>query len=341
MTQVSNSAQAPGAFSMTAPNSGGGSNRRDDVQLVPAGPNPCILYAMVDMGTHHNAHFNKDQRKIRLTYEFPLFKQLFREDDTEPKPTVLSRKETFLISESSNLKKLAEQMLGRALRPDEYQSNNFNIGMFLGQTFIANVQHQAGRKDPTKMYAEITSLAPVTEHSRSAYNFDWNQVTRTNDLVGFAIDEAGACFQSDAWIALPKFLREEIMKSKEAIAYAGRGGTFRQPEKKDAGQSAPANAPAPVQRQPQVPQASELPIVNGNQLVMIATDFPYVQYREQGWTDDQLVQHQKAKWVPVQAPAQASAPAPAPSAPAGPPAPAQPSAPAPASTEDDVDDVPF
>lgn len=323
-----NSPQGQGSFSMQAPAQV--SNKLDSVELLPAGPNPGILYSLVDMGTHYNEHFQKKSRIIRLTFEFPLFKQLFRTTDKVKRPTVLSMEETFQMAERSNLKKFCEGALGRSLNPEEYK-NGYDVGQFLNKIMIVTVVNKQGKKDTTKTYNNIGSVQGLTEHSRTAYNFDWDNVVRTNDIVGFMIDPAGECFKSQTFAEFPDWIRNRILGSDEARSYVSKGGVViekkkREPDSGYTGQL-PPNAPPPATRTP-----SNLPIVNGHLLTMIVEDFTYEQYLGAGHTAETLVAQGKAEWtlLPVQS---------TPEAPKVPQAPLAPEAPQ--VPEDDPNEVPF
>jgi hypothetical protein len=118
MSTNSNSAQAPGN-DFIIPNQ---IQKREDIQILDVGPNPGILYQMVDLGTHYNQTFDKRSRLLKLVFEFPLLKQLFKVDDTVPRPTVVSQEYTFMLGENSNLKKVIDGAEGRVLAPHEYKN---------------------------------------------------------------------------------------------------------------------------------------------------------------------------------------------------------------------------
>lgn len=312
------SAQTP--FEMTIP--GQVSSRRDDVKLLEQGPNVGILYSMIDLGTHYNEHFKKSSRLLRLTFEFPLLMQLFKVDDTEKRPTVVSVEHTFQMAERSNLKKFVDGALGRILQPHEYK-DGYKIGQFLGKTMIVNIGHQPGKKDPTKVYERIQTVQGLSEHVRNSYAFDWSLVQRHNDLQGFLIDPQGLCFQSDAFAKLPGFLRDKIIASDEAKAYALNGGTFIAKAEYQGNQNttpqAPQGAPAPAQRVAVAPTApQELNLVtgtDGRQMEWLDNSFSYEQYKAQAWQDANLIADGKARYYVAPVPV---APAPLPPAPQAP-----------------------
>lgn len=331
-------------FSMTVP--GQQSQRRDDIKLLEQGPNVGILYSIVDLGTHYNSFFKKSSHLIRLTWEFPLLMQLFNVNDTEERPTVVSTEETFQIAERSNLKKIIDGALGRVLQPNEYK-NGYDIGQFLGKTMIVNIVNKASKKDPTKVYNNIGTIQGITEHVRNTYAFNWDMVQRHNDLQGFIIDPAGSCFQSDAFAKLPSFIRDKIMDSDEAKAYAEKGGTFIEQHKFENDKpkpQAPAGTPAPVQRAP-LPQAPSSNIIVGENAVKLEwlnKDFDYATMKANNWTDQLLIDNGYCKVHVEVAPAPPQAPTQAPAPPSAPPVPVAPKAPvAPLNLEDDADGIAF
>ncbi len=300
------------------------SKKRDDIKLLEQGPNVGILYSIIDCGTQFNEYYNKTNRQIRFTFEFPLLKQLFNIDDTELRPTVVSIEMTFQMAERSTLRKFVEGALGKSLSPHEYEKG-YDIGQFLGQVMMVNIVNQTSKKAPFKTYNKIASVQAITEHIKSIYVIDWNLIVRHNDLSGFLIDPEGTCFQSEVFSKLPNFLREKIMNCTEAKTYRDNGGVFiaQVDFSKDNGS---AVQPAIAQQtvipvQPQQPLATPS---DEKKLVMVAVDFTKEQYYETGWTDESLVADGKAKWVAEQP----VAPAPAlqvpqvpqaPQVPAGPP----------------------
>jgi len=282
----SNGAQTQGANFMV-PNST--KQKLNTVKLLEQGPNPAILYSMVDLGTHFNKNFNKSSRLIKLIFEFPLLKQLFNEGDTVARPTVVSQEYTFMLGENSNLKKLIDGMEGRVLQPNEYR-NGWNLGQYLGRVFIVTIVNKPNKQDPSIIYNNVGAVQGLTDNLRKVYAFPWEEVTRTNPLVTFFIDPKGECFRTETFAMLPKYYRETIMKSDEAIAYASAGGVFAKYEDyKKAETTAPsqpqaATAPQaapPIQRTPQVGPIKK----------MLVTDFTYEQYLQSGWTDELLVEN--------------------------------------------------
>lgn len=288
----------------------------DNIQILEAGPNPGILYSIVDEGTHYNKYFDKTTRTVRMIFEFPLLKQLFNEGDTEERPTVVSQEYTFVLAENSNLKKFIDGAEGRVVQPSEYR-NGWNLGQYLGRIFIVEIENKPNKKDPTRIHNNIKGVKALTDSLRSKYNFDWEAVTRTNEIVSFMIDEAGTCFQSETFTKLPGYLQKKLKESDEGIKFRNNGGTFA--ERSNFTQAS-QSAPPPVKRTPEPQKQSKYK--------MLVDDFTYEQYIASGWTDEQLLANGKMELAKPQ-----SAPAPA-----SPNSSAPPSAP---TSVDEEEDVPF
>ena len=324
------SAQTQG-FSMVAPVATGGARKLDSVQLLPPGANIGILYAIVDLGTHTNTHFQKPkpQRIIKFSWEFPLMKQLFNEGDTVARPTTVHKEFTYVMAEKSALKKFCDGATGRTLQEAEYK-NGFDIGQFLNQMMIVNIQHNPSKKDTTKIYANYQSVQQLNEQQKSIYNIDWTLITRTNPVVGFVIDPQGTCFQSEQFTKFPEFIRAEMMKSEEGVAYASKGGVFApKAEYKPEGQQAqqgqtqltnqnPAMGSQTQMQHVQNPVAQQVasiaqaaPPVQQQAPVrkfeMIDTQFTFDQYKASGHTEETLVNQGLARYVEV-APVQVASP---------------------------------
>ena len=291
------------SFVMTAPSQI--SNKRDDVKLLEVGVNVGILYSMIDLGTHYNDYFKKRQRLIRLTFEFPFLKQLFRTTDTEERPTVVSMEETYQMAPKSNLKKFCDGALGRVLSEHEYSKGQFDIGQFLGKVMIVNIINKPSKKDPTVIYNNIDSVNGITERVKSMYKVDWHLVQRTNPLQGFMIGD-GSNFATTRFSSLPHFIREKLKESDEGKIYAQNGGVFAEPEENEITNTAQQVA-QPVQRTPlqteiQTPISQGVPVSPSRTLVWLNQTYTYAQLTAKGWTDDLLVENGYAKWEEALAP---------------------------------------
>lgn len=303
------------------------SKKNENIQILEAGPNPGILYAIVDQGTSYNKYWDKTSRTLRLIFEFPLLKQLFNEGDTEERPTVVSQEYSFILGESSNLvKKFINGAEGRVLNKSEY-SNGWDLSKYLGRTFIVDIVNRPNKKDPAIIHNNIGEVKALSDGLRNRYNFDWDSVTITNPMIAFIIDPDGQNFTTEDYANLPPYLKKKIADSDEGIRFSNNGGVFAQKNKSFKANDPNVQKAAPVQRQAQAPKAD----ANAPIKKMLVEDFTYEQYLASGWDDAALIEAKKMVLVQNLAPT----PAPAPAGPSGPSAPTE--------TKDDLepDDLPF
>lgn len=225
----------------------------ENLQLLETGPNPCILYSIIQLGKHFSEYQGKKSDYpsdyIHLIFEFPLLKQLFRANDTEKRPTVLSLTEKFMIVEKSNLTKIVSGMLGRALNVDDFK-NGVNLTQFLGKTFIVDIENKTSKNG--KVYSNIvkTSFKPATPRNKSVYVFEWDKIIQTNENFTFSMKDYSKALTSKEFTFIPPWIREKIMDSEECKSFIADGGKVA--EKKDFadkpvpfGQSAPTSQTKP------------------------------------------------------------------------------------------------
>jgi hypothetical protein len=248
------------------------------------------------------------------------------------KPTTVHKEFNYIMAEKSGLKKFCDGAGGRALQKAEYD-NGYNIGQFLNQMMIVNIKHNLSKKDATKTYANYESALQLNEQSKVMYAVDWSLIVRTNPVVGFLIDPAGTCFQSEQFTKFPPFIREEMMKSEEGVAYAAKGGVFAPKAEyvaqgqapmgqQQIGQVAPIQTVVPLQVAQTIPLAQTAPMTQTAPLgqvaqpvavapvavapqrrfEMIDTQFTFDQYKGAGHTEATLVAEGKARYVDVAPP---------------------------------------
>ena len=253
----------------------------DTVQLLPAGFSPARLYAICDMGHQHSNYYNKWIHKVDFVFEFPGLRQLFYEEDTEPRPTYASIMMTLSMDPKSKLRPFVGNALGVTLTDE--QAEAFNIYELADKLYNVQINHTAPN-DKGEVYANVVGISPFDK--RLATGID---LTPYNELSCYHLPTHG--FLSPEYIALPAFKRKDIANSQEGLDYAATGGKFGEPEKKEGGAStaqAPAGAQAP-------PPAGVPNMAPASALQMLVSDFSYEQYKQQGWTDELLIQHGKAK----------------------------------------------
>ena len=282
--------------------------KNPNLQLQPMGMHAAILYAIVNIGTQEGEYQGKPtlSNKIKFFFEFPEHKQLFYKDDTVAKPNSLVLEFAYMVSKSkkNNKKSKLLEMLEGIYGPiPENQYLTFDISRLLDQKFFVTVQHYLKQNGETG--AKITAVSPFNPAMK-----DPNSIVRTNELMIYSVAQG---FQCEAFAKLWYFLRQDIKNSVEGKIHASQGGWFAKLDEnnnlvKDDGNSNRVAAPA----QPL------------GKMIMTNLNGPtYEQFKQQGWTDENLISygHARREAPPVQA---APAPAPIAAAPIAPIAPVPP-----------------
>ena len=315
---------------MTAPAQEQSSKVRQNLQLPEEGPQQAILIGLVDMGTISKSFNNqppKDVRQIMCILEYPELKQLVYEDDTEKRSFIKYEEMTYSTFEKANFFKVIDAVNNGKYPKTEY--DRINLFDFVGGRLFTSISHVKDKNNPDITYANIDSYMKVGKLPQPE-----NFISDGNRYM-FYIDAEGKNFNTENFAELPKFLREKIMKSHEAIAYKSKGGVFAEPiERQNQQPTSQAPAPAPAPAEFEVPQGYSF-------VDKMGTGLSYADYRKSGWKNQQLLA--QGFLVKNETPA---APTPSPVQTAPPPAPVAPAPTADASNYDPFgdesdDDLPF
>ena len=294
---------------MTAPAQEQSSKVRQNLQLPEEGPQQAILIGLVDMGTiskSFNGQPPKDVRQIMCIFEYPELKQLVYEDDTEKRSFIKYEEMTYSTFEKANFFKVIDAVNNGKYPKTEY--DRINLFDFVGGRLFTSISHVKDKNNPDITYANIDSYMKVGKLPQPE-----NFISDGNRYM-FYIDAEGKNFNTENFAELPKFLREKIMKSHEAIAYKSKGGVFAEPiERQNQQPTSQAPAPAPAPAEFEVPQGYSF-------VDKMGTGLSYADYRKSGWKNQQLLAQgflvkNETPAAPTPSPVQ-TAPPPAPVAPA-------------------------
>jgi hypothetical protein len=158
-------------------------------------------YSMIQIGSvEENINGeNKIQHKVRLSFEFPLEKKVFKEENGE-QPYLLSKDYTLSFHEKATLRLHLENWRGKKFTDEE--AAKFDITKLLGIPATINVVHKVAKSNG-KTYAEIGSISPLMKGTLCPEQINPTQVLSYDN---FDV----ALFES-----LPEFLRKKIESSKE------------------------------------------------------------------------------------------------------------------------------
>lgn len=157
---------------------------------VPEGAHVGTLVRIVDLGTHHNEMFDKDQRKVELCWETP------DERASDGNPMLVGGIWNVSSSEKSGLTKL----LRTWQRIEEV--GGFDLSLLLGKGGILSVKHNT-RGDKT--FANVEAVMPLMKGQQTP--------PPVHPLVMFSMMDGTLDFETFG--KLPEYLRKKIMESRE------------------------------------------------------------------------------------------------------------------------------
>jgi hypothetical protein len=129
---------------LTATDKGGG-----DFAICPEDTHIARCYRIIDLGTHHDEKYNKDQHKIQISWELP--ESLMTGGDYDGKPFSVHNRYTVSLNEKANLRKHLEAWRGKKFTDKELEG--FAVNVLVDKACYINVVHSTDGK-----YANIGSI---------------------------------------------------------------------------------------------------------------------------------------------------------------------------------------
>lgn len=268
--------------------------KNENLQLVPPGMHPAIIYGVINVGTQDGEYQGRAtaSNKLKLVIEIPGHRQLYWKEDTLPTPSAMIMDFNFSVSRNkksgkkSKLLLLIESLFG-PLQESQYLS--FDISQLADLKVFVNIVHYY--KNDGTLGAKVDS---ISQFNPAYVNPD--TITRTNDLQIYSVQMG---FDNMSYAKLSYFYRNLIKESHEGKAHIAAGGRFVKLDEAgnmiiDDGSSNYANAPE-------------------TKLVMTNPQYSYEQLKGAGWTDQAMIDNGYARRENVQAPTpqpQAAAPLP-------------------------------
>lgn len=163
---------------------------------------------IADLGTQ-DKEFKGVPRKVReiwFCFELLGTKVVFNPEKGE-QPFVVSNTYTNSLDEKANLKKMLEQWSGKNIEdlPLDTEGNLDIINVFKGKGCMIVVRQDKGKKDPSKLYANISSISPPMKQLGAVPKSE-------NPLVVFDMDDSATLANFEK---LPFFVQDMIKKSPE------------------------------------------------------------------------------------------------------------------------------
>lgn len=224
--------------------------KRTDTKLLTPGHNLCRLYAIIDTGEQLNPSFGKYVRKVDFLFEFPYLVQFYYEEDEVRKPAGIRSQFTLSFHPKSILRPFVDNMLGK--RMSDADANVFNIFSLVDQYYIANVIHQASKKNDGKVYENINGISKYDPRFLEPEK----ELLKYNDVILYSIDEHG--FAGENWLSVPFWIQKKIRESKQGLDHIASGGTFQEKDR-DGNSGGSNNVQKAPQRNQQQGQVNQMP----------------------------------------------------------------------------------
>ncbi len=181
-----------------------GKNQSKPKILAPSGLQKARCIHVIDMGTQEN-NFKGNKyldHQIRFTFELSECLHVFDKEKGK-QPFCIS---PFPFSANLGTKKTAkffESWLGRPFTKEE-KEKGFDFASMINRAGMVNIMHTPKKTDPSKIYEEISSIAPMMKGS--------TMVKHVNPLIVYSI---GAPDQWEVFEKLNKYVQGVIQKSPE------------------------------------------------------------------------------------------------------------------------------
>ena len=181
-------------------------------KIPDSGTYPARCIQVIDLWTQHTEWQwqQKEQRKIRLTFELPTELEVFDPSKWE-QPFVVSKNYTLSLSEKSKLREHLESWRGQEFTQQELEW--FDIHNILGKECTIGVIHETSQ-DGKKTYANISTVGKAMK--------GMNVPEAINPLVYLNLED----FDQSIYDSLPEFLRNKIGESREFKALEGVDEAF-------------------------------------------------------------------------------------------------------------------
>ncbi len=169
-------------------------------QLPPAGTHVARCFSIIDMGTQTSEYMgeSKDLHKVRVTWELPEEKAVFKEENGE-QPFVLSKDYTLSLYEKANLRKDLESWRGKQFTEQELMG--FDISRLIGVPCLLSVVHKT--TDKGKTFANISSVSSLAKGMKCP--------EQINPSVEYSINDK----DNDVFRSFPEWLQKKIEEAHE------------------------------------------------------------------------------------------------------------------------------
>lgn len=184
-------------MAINATNSGGSPR-----ELIPAGNYIARCYKMIHVGTIEEIVLGEKKlmNKVRIGWELPTELRTFSQEKGE-QPLVIDNEYTLSMHEKSNLRKILASWRGKDFTEKEAES--FDITKLAGAACMLNIIHKPSKKDPNKLYENISSVTPMPRGVTCP--------PQVNPTFILSYDD----WNDEKFKSLPEFIRTKMVGSSE------------------------------------------------------------------------------------------------------------------------------
>jgi hypothetical protein len=170
---------------------------------APAGWQIARCFAVIDLGTHFDAKWDKETHLVRVGLELPLAKR------NDGKPFVIFKRYTLSHHEKSRLRQDLEAWYGKKFSTAALnKAGGFDLGKLIGREAFVNITHDEAESGT--VFANITAIGPLPENMTCP--------EPVNPAVVFSLQE----FDQAVFDALTEKTKEQIKESGEYKVMTGQ-----------------------------------------------------------------------------------------------------------------------
>lgn len=169
---------------------------------APAGWQIARCFAIIDLGTHFDAKWDKETHLVRIGFELPKTK---RQDG---KPFAIYKRYTLSHHEKSRLRQDLEAWYGKKFQTGALnKAGGFDLAKLIGRTAYVNITHDEA--DNGNVFSNISAIGPLPEEMTCP--------APVNPVVVFSLQE----FDKAVFDSLTDKTKEQIMQSGEYKVMTG------------------------------------------------------------------------------------------------------------------------
>jgi len=132
---------------------------RPQKELIPAGTYRAVCYAVVDLGTHLNEAFGKNQRQLKIQWEIPDIRIEYEKDGQKKEgPKVVGKTYTFSMYEKADLFQHVNSWTNEA-------NDDFEFESLIGKNCLLNIIHKTN-KSGTRKYDVVSSVMAIPTNTQ-------------------------------------------------------------------------------------------------------------------------------------------------------------------------------